>query len=74
MKFSPLVFATTAVLVSQVSAGFFSALGCGVLSLGVAGGCHATLTVATGGLGLAGCHALAMGTLTKCAAVTVVLP
>lgn len=74
MKATPFIFAATTILVSQVSAGFFSALGCGVIGLGVGGGCHATLTAATGGLGAVGCHTLAMTTFTKCAAGTLFLP
>lgn len=74
MKVSPLVAITTVTLASQASAGFFSTLGCGVVGLAVGGGCHATVTFATGGLGAVGCHTLATGTFAKCATITILAP
>jgi hypothetical protein len=73
MKISPLIFVATTVLVPQVAA-FFAVLGCAVASIGVAGGCHATVMTATGGIGAGGCHALAMGTWGKCAPAAALLP
>jgi hypothetical protein len=74
MKPTPLILAATAGLVTTASAGFFSALGCGVLGLGVAGICHAAVTTSTAGLGAPGCHVLGTGTFTKCTAGTLFLP
>ncbi|KAF5535798.1 hypothetical protein FMEXI_10634 [Fusarium mexicanum] len=74
MRASNIVLLASGLLASQASAGIFSSLICATTAVTTGIICHGTVTLATGGVGAVGCHAVATGLFKTCALATLPAP